>query len=284
MTKDFIEKAKVGVMRYNPIFLVMLLWAFFIGLFIMIALSGCADKSTATKKLSFLNDIERNKVSFSEEEKIERIIAFYRKKLANVKNLEINFVEKIEANKELDFDAFVFDFKVDDSSQREILFVKDNFFFSDFASLETLDNNKGKAIKILERKANEHIIESLFDDSNYVVTLGTGKKEVFIFTDPLCPFCKEHMKGIDEKYLKNNKVHFIFISVQGDAGFNRAGLIYENLDRAKTDAEKLELIKTYYDSNINQDIMSEQRILDIKMLFDKYLDLGVKYVPYIIER
>ncbi|RDU61489.1 thiol peroxidase [Helicobacter sp. MIT 14-3879] len=264
---------------HNKIILII-----FVMIFNIVVFSGCGSKDVIDTKLSFLNELEKSRVNFSEKEKIERIIAFYKKKLSNVENLDIAFVEKIRANNDLDFDAFVFDFKVNGVSQREILFIKDNFFFSDFASIETLHTSKEKAVKILEKQANEEILKALDEDKNYIITLGFGKKEIFVFSDPLCQFCREHLKDIDEKYLKTHTIHFIFVSVHGEEGFNRASLIYENIKNLKNDTQKLELIKSYYSDSINQEPLFQQVALDLKILFDKYLNLGVKYVPYIIEK
>ncbi|CAM3313545.1 thiol peroxidase [Helicobacter labetoulli] len=246
-------------------------------------LNACGGNEVVKTKLSFLDSLGEHKVNYSEEEKIERIIAFYKKKLANVKDLEVKFLEKISANKDLEFDAFIFEFNINGESQQEILFIKDNFFFSDFASIESLNTSKQKIVKRLEEKANEKILENLKEDFEYVVTLGSGNKEIYVFTDPLCPFCREHLKSINEKFLAKHKVHFVFVSVHQDAGFNRASLIYENIENAKDDKEKLDIIKLYYGDNINQEFVSPQRSFNIKMLYDKYIDLGVKYVPYIIE-
>ena len=250
---------------------------------VALVFNACSDKTTQ-KKLEFLNNLGESKLSFSENEKIERIKAFYREKLHNIEDLKIDFVEKIKANGDLEFDAYVFDFSVNGESQKEILFVKDNFFFSDFASMETLSTSKEKAIKILEKEANARIIGALEEDKDFIITLGSGKKEEFIFSDPLCSFCKEHLAKIDNSYLKSHTLHFIFVSVHGEAGFDRANLIYENIQKAQNDIEKLEIIKNYYEDNINQEALFAQKSLDLKILFDKYANLGLKYVPYIIEK
>lgn len=250
---------------------------------ITLVFNACSDKTTQ-KKLEFLNSLGESKLSFSENEKIERIKAFYREKLHSIEDFKIDFVEKIKANGDLEFDAYVFNFSVNGQTQKEILFVKDNFFFSDFASMETLSTSKEKTIKILEKETNTRIIEALREDKDFIVTLGSGNKEVFIFTDPLCPFCKEHLEKIDDNYLKNHTLHFIFVSVHGEAGFNRANLIYENIQNAQNDIEKLEIIKNYYKDSINQEPLFAQKSSDLKILFDKYTNLGINYVPYIIEK
>ena len=61
-------------------------------------------------------------------------------------------------------------------------------------------------------------------------------------------------------------------------------MIYENIQKAQNDIEKLEIIKNYYEDNINQEPLFAQKSLDLKILFDKYANLGLKYVPYIIEK
>lgn len=256
---------------------------FIIAISIGLFLNACSSDVSQTK-LAFLNDLSESKVTFSEEEKIERIKTFYKEKLNHISDLEIDFVEKINANDNLEFDAYVFDFKLNGESQKEILFMKGNFFFSDFANVETLDTSKEKAIKILESQQNEAIVETLKEDKEFIVTLGNGKKEVFVFSDPLCPFCKQHLEKIDKNYLEEYTLHFIFVSVHGDNGFNRANLIYENINKATNDMQKLEIIKSYYDENINQEPLFDNQSLALKTLFEKYRALGIKYVPYIIER
>lgn len=66
-------------------------------------------------------------------------------------------------------------------------------------------------------------------------------------------------------------------------GFNLAGRLYDNLENSKNDKDKLKIIKLYYSDNINKEPIAIQKMNNMKMLYDKYLNLGVKYVPYIIE-
>ena len=47
---------------------------------VALVFNACSDKTTQ-KKLEFLNNLGESKLSFSENEKIERIKAFYREKL-----------------------------------------------------------------------------------------------------------------------------------------------------------------------------------------------------------
>lgn len=252
-------------------------------LIIALFFTACAtnDKS---ENLAFLKDLGENKIIFSESEKIERIKNFYKEKLKNIDNLQIDFIKKIPANEDLKFDAFIFNFTIDKLHQKEILFVKDNYFFSDFGNLENLKTSKEKIQKIIEKENNENILNELENDKEFIITLGNGQKEQFIFSDPLCPFCKESLLKIDEEFLKNHTIHFIFVSVHGEAGFNRANLIYENVKKANDDLEKLEIIKNYFEDNINQEPIFAEKSITLKNLFDKYQQLGVNFVPFIIEK
>lgn len=258
-----------------------------LALFSALFFSACADKadtSVAKSKLQFLDSLGKSKVLYTDEEKIERIMKFYKSKLANMEHLDIRFLEKVESNEDLAFDAFVFEVKVNGAEQKEIIFVKDNFFFTNFVSLETFDTSKDKAFAILNKKNNEKIIDTLRAEyENYFITLGIGAKEVFVFSDPLCPFCKEHLESIDESYLQNHTIHFIFTSVHKDAGFKRVQLIYENIKNSFSDKDKLKMIKYYYSDSVTQDPLYLGEIDDLKSAYKAFTNLGVKYVPYIIE-
>lgn len=253
--------------------------------FSLFVLSACstADKDSVVQtKLGFLNEIGNNKITISDEEKIERIIQFYKQRLKKFENLEIKFLEKVSANEDLEFDAFVFNFKVNDAEQKEVIFSKGNFIFSNFVSLENFETGEKIAFNLVNKEINQSILEELKNDGDYIITLGSGNKESFVFSDPLCPFCKEHLEKIDEDYLKNNKIHFIFTTIHGDDGFNRAQLIYENIKQAgNDDMEKLRIIKYYFGENVAQEPVFKENAL--RMLYDKYSKLGVKFVPYIIE-
>ena len=246
---------------------------------------GYAKKDKEVKsKLDFAKNTNKQ-ISYTEKEKIDRIMNFFKDRLKDINIQELKYVETIRANKGIDFDAFVFEFKVNDETKKEIVFVKDNFFFSDFVNLETLQTSSEKVKKVLEKEQNKKILAELKNDKQYIITLGSGKKEMYVFSDPLCPYCKKHIQEIDSKILEENTIHFVFTSVHQDEGFKRSALIYENIIRAnpKDDMEKLAFIKTYYDNDIKQDLTFPENKHKINNLSQKYFDLGVTYVPYVIE-
>lgn len=219
----------------------------------------------------------------SKEQIAQKIIAFYQAKIKNP-NLHIHFVDFIPANEKQEFDAYIFEFNLQGQSQRELVFADNELIFNDYANLNTLQSGKELATQILQNQSKAKILQALREDRDYIITLGRGKKEVYVFSDPLCPYCKKHLAGIDENYLKKHTLHFIFISVHQRQGFERANLIYEKLQKAKNDKERLTLIKHYYENNTNELPSNEAQTLNLQRLFEKYAKLGVNYVPYIIEK
>ncbi|EGH5917981.1 thiol peroxidase, partial [Campylobacter coli] len=151
--------------------------------------------------------------NLSQEEKIQKISQFYKNRLNNIKDLKIKFVEK---NNDFPFESFVFEISANNQRVKEIVFVKDEYFFTDYVNFNTLESSREKASEILAKKSYKTILNELKKDKNYIISLGSGKNQIFIFSDPECPFCQKHLKNIDEKYLKENTLHFIFISIHNN--------------------------------------------------------------------
>ncbi|EFU2422377.1 thiol peroxidase, partial [Campylobacter coli] len=143
--------------------------------------------------------------NLSQEEKIQKISQFYKNRLNNIKDLKIKFVEK---NNDFPFESFVFEISANNQRVKEIVFVKDEYFFTDYVNFNTLESSREKASEILAKKSYKTILNELKKDKNYIISLGSGKNQIFIFSDPECPFCQKHLKNIDEKYLKENTLHF----------------------------------------------------------------------------
>ncbi len=222
-------------------------------------------------------------LTLSKNEKIEKIIQFYKERLKDIPNLEIKFVEE---KNNFPFEAYVFEFKTNTEQTKEVIFIKDNFFFNEYVDFNTLEFSKDKVQEELSKDKYSNIIKELMNDKKYIITLGNGNKEVYVFSDPECPFCQKHLKNIDEKYLKEHTIHFIFISVHDN--FKILTALYNDLDKAKTKQEKLAIIKKFYfgdndykDFNFKNNEKYKEE--EIKKIFDKYLKLGVNYTPFIIN-
>ncbi|KRS42933.1 thioredoxin domain-containing protein, partial [Campylobacter coli] len=101
-------------------------------------------------------------------------------------------------NNDFPFESFVFEISANNQRVKEIVFVKDEYFFTDYVNFNTLESSREKASEILAKKSYKTILNELKKDKNYIISLGSGKNQIFIFSDPECPFCQKHLKNIDE--------------------------------------------------------------------------------------
>lgn len=211
------------------------------------------------------------------DKNIQKIISFYKEKLKNVKNLEISFIKE---SKSFPYKAYIFEFKTDKEKTKEIVFVDKNYFFTDFVSLDNFEMSKEKFQSILENENQLEIKKELKNDQEIVISLGRGKNTIYTFSDPECPFCKKHLKTIDDDFLKKNTIKFIFTSVHNN--FKIIASLYKKLDKAQTEKEQLEIIKKFYFENPTYENVSTKEEEKYKKIFEKYLNLGVTYTPFII--
>ncbi|EIO4176391.1 thiol peroxidase, partial [Campylobacter coli] len=75
-------------------------------------------------------------------------------------------------------------------------------------------------------------------------------------------------------------LHFIFISIHNN--FKITASLYKDLKGKATDKEKLEIINKYFFSNFDYEA-DEKDIQASEKIFNKYLNLGVNYTPFIID-
>ncbi|HIF9806721.1 TPA: thiol peroxidase [Campylobacter jejuni] len=214
-----------------------------------------------------------------DKEKIEKISKFYKEKLKNIPNLEISFLEK---NNDFPFEAYIFEFKTNTEKTKELIFVKDNYFFTDYVDFKTLELSKNKVQELLSKDKHKNILKELEKDKQYIVSLGNGKNQVYVFSDPECPFCQKHLKTIDEEFLKKNTIHFIFISVHNN--FKIIASLYKELENKHNDDEKLKIINHFYFEKPDYEKISPEKENEMRGLFHKYLNLEVNYTPFIINR
>lgn len=83
----------------------------------------------------------------------------------------------------------------------EPIFIKDNYFFTDFVNIKNQKSYKEIASKIIKEKLEFEIISMLKKQNNFI-TLGNGSKNVYVFSDSNYPYCKKHLESLSETYLK----------------------------------------------------------------------------------
>lgn len=152
------------------------------------------------------NEVVSN-IGFSDEQKIEKITQFYKESLkTNFPQLKINFVEKTSLN---GFEAFIFEFEMAGEKSKELIFATDNIFFTDAVRFDNLSPLRAEAQTLLSKDKFKIILNHLKEDKDYIISLGSGTKEIFVFSDPECPYCQKHLEKLNEEYLKEYKIHFI---------------------------------------------------------------------------
>lgn len=224
--------------------------------------------------LMLLLSISNAKVYLSEAQKIEKIKSFYEENFAELK---INYIEKTMLN---GLEAFIFEFELGNEKSKEVIFVKDDLFFTDAISFNDLNSLEDEAQAFLSQDKFQNILKALEDDKAYIITLGSGGKESFVFSDPECPYCKKHLQKLDENYLKEHKVHFIFFTIHNN--FNLIAGLYKELKNKQKDSEKLEIIRLFFENPSYKDV-SKEEAKRTEELFEKYKNLGVLYTPFEIK-
>ncbi|MDR1285608.1 MAG: thioredoxin fold domain-containing protein [Campylobacteraceae bacterium] len=168
------------------------------------------------------------------------------------------------------------------NSQKLNILIKGDFIFPEAVDVK---NNVS-----LRQKIDD---ELLFDDlakvyknetKNNIISLGDNKKPaLIILSDPECPYCRQELANIENR-LKTNSVKIILTSFRELSALEKSALIYEETAKAKTDKQKIDVLKKYYDENalITQKV-SENKIKNMDELRQKYLRLGLESTPLIIE-
>ncbi|WP_285819102.1 disulfide isomerase [Helicobacter bilis] len=119
----------------------------------------------------------------------------------------------------------------------------------------------------------------------YIVSLKgkTSKKVFYIISDPLCPHCQEELKHLDER-LKQGDVKMIPVGGMGVESANKVAELYEKLKTAKTDSEKIALLKKAYDTNYKAPTAKDATRTKVQEVVRSLMGKGkAEGTPYIIE-
>ncbi|TEY00735.1 thioredoxin fold domain-containing protein [Campylobacter sp. US33a] len=217
------------------------------------------------------------------------IIEFYQNKIKAVfpdaeTKVDIVSIEKIP---NMNFEKVIVNIKLGEQEKQDIFFKQGNIIMPDIVDLKSQISYKEKfrnEIKIKNVKKIEKALLELAQKETKKISLGDkSKPEIYVFSDPECPYCRRHLAKIDN-ILKTNRIHFIFTTVHGESAFEKIALIYKEASKAKDDNEKLKIIKHYYDSKTTDySKVDEKLIQEAKDLLKKYSSAGLESVPTIIK-
>ncbi len=131
----------------------------------------------------------------------ENVINFEHKRILQNPNVKIKNI-KISTKKELPlkgWNGYILD--VEATVQGKDINAKD-ILFSDgkYISLELIDSETGKSLKDL---VTPNLTDNYHDKSKLIAGNHNAKDKIVIFSDPLCPFCKDYVPDVI-KYVNKN--------------------------------------------------------------------------------
>jgi thiol:disulfide interchange protein DsbC len=131
----------------------------------------------------------------------ENIISFEQKRISQNPNVKINDI-KINTKKELPlngWNGYILDVKA--NIQGKDIDAKD-IIFSDgkYISLELIDSETGKSLKDL---VTPNLTDNFHDKAKLIAGNLNAKDKLVVFSDPLCPFCKDYLPDVI-KYVNKN--------------------------------------------------------------------------------
>ena len=129
------------------------------------------------------------------------VIEFEKKRVSQNPNVKLNEVS-INTKKELPlagWSGYIMDVKVNvqgkDINAKDVLFSDGKYI-----SLELIDSETGKSLKDL---VTPNLTDNYHDKSKLIAGNANAKEKIVIFSDPLCPFCKDYVPDVI-KYVNKN--------------------------------------------------------------------------------
>lgn len=129
------------------------------------------------------------------------VVDFEKKRISQNPNVQVKDV-KVETKKELPlagWSGYILNVQAD--VQGKTINAKD-ILFSDgkYIALELIDSETGKSLKDL---VTPNLTEKYYDKAKLIAGNHNAKDKLVLFSDPLCPFCKDYVPDVI-KYVNKN--------------------------------------------------------------------------------
>lgn len=219
----------------------------------------------------------------------DEIVYFYQDILKDTAPNATIRVKKRERVLETDYEKVIMEIDVLGQKIDDLVFVNGPYLLPDIIDVPTKKSLKeGDLAQLNKAKSQvfeERALEALKDEKRLVSLgkKGVNGQEIFVFSDPECPYCRRHLESVDEKFIENNRIHFVFTTVHGKSAFEKVALIWKETQNKRSDKDKLKIIKKYYENGVNYKTPSDKEVKEAEKLLAKYTNLGLKGVPFIIE-
>ena len=184
-----------------------------------------------------------------------------------------------------DIEAVVVKLSKDGNSQDEIVFTKGDFIFPDVIDLKEQKSYLAEVKKEVIAKGISKIYKD--EDKANIIVLGSDPKKptIIMFSDPECPYCRAELAKI-ETTLKDSNVEIVLTPVHDVSSLQKSSLIYKDAKAAKSDSDKVKILRKYYaeDYNVDDKSVSKDDVAKIDNLRKKYFAAGVRSVPFIVNK
>ncbi len=205
----------------------------------------------------------------------QEIIAHFKSRIP-IPNIIVKVTSRKNVSKGLDYvTLFITDGK---GVQNASIFTQGEYIFPDVIDIKSGLSLKDK----IKKEATNKNIAKIYkkEDPKNIISLGNdaSKETMVIFSDPECPFCKKDLAKI-EKTLKKYNIKMIFTPVHEKSALEKSYLIYRDIKNAKNDAQKIKVIRKYFNSDLDEKV-SDKNINKINSLRKKYFDAGINGTPY----
>lgn len=166
-------------------------------------------------------------------------------------------------------------------SQKDIIFTNGDFFAPDIISLKDGSSLKDIAQKSLSSQSLLPLLKS--EKPEYIISVGSDPKKPteYMFTDPECPYCRAELARIEQE-LAHKNIKMVITPVHDRSALEKAALIYKDVAKAKTDSEKVKIMRKYYapSAKVEKGSVSDADVAKMEDLRSKYFQAGLKSVPY----
>ncbi len=205
----------------------------------------------------------------------DEIITHFKNQIP-LSNIQIKILSRKQISKDLDYvSVYITDGK---DSQKISIFTHGDYIFPEAIDIKTGVNLKDKMQRVQINKNIAKVFKA--EDPNNIISIGhdSQKGTMIIFSDPECPFCKKELNGI-ENDLKRYNIKMIFTPVHDRSSLAKSYLIYKYLKGAKTDTQKIKVIRKYFESGVDEKV-SDENVKKIDDLRQKYFQAGINGTPY----
>ncbi len=232
--------------------------------------------STVATTLLMAGKFETNLESLLKEKTKMEVKVVEKKGLEDIKGLNIVIIESTQ-------NAQRFPIFANEDGTSVIGFS--NLYFTKNSKSEESVKSMIDKIQAYNEKSKEGDLIKLFDsipDEGYVDFKGGGDKVTVVVTDPECPYCRRELDSIEDK-LKETSLRLVIAPVHGKSAFIKGQLIYDETKKAKSNKEKIEIFRKYFDKDYK--LTDEQNKIDPKIVNEnaqKIFSSGlVKGVPFL---